>query len=316
MAVRSVLVTGCAGFIGSTLTEELLSQGYHVIGVDALTENYEAWVKEKNMSNVVNHPLFQYIESDLRLLNLSELLQNVEVVFHQAAMPGVRSSWGADFQQYVNHNVSVTQKLLEAVKESRVQKIIYASSSSIYGSMVGPTKETQTPAPYSPYGVTKLAAEHLCQLYFHNYRVPVVSLRYFTVYGPRQRPDMAFHRFIHNMLTDKPITVYGDGQQTRDYTYIRDAVQANLLAMEKGRPGQVYNIGGSSRTSLNQVIEWLGEIMNKRPQVINAAKQPGDPQHTWANIDKAGQELGYNPAFPLKLGLRKQVAYIQALYGH
>lgn len=316
MAVRSVLVTGCAGFIGSTLTEELLSQGYHVIGVDALTENYEAWVKEKNMSNVVNHPLFQYIESDLRLLNLSELLQNVEVVFHQAAMPGVRSSWGADFQQYVNHNVSVTQKLLEAVKESRVQKIIYASSSSIYGSMVGPTKETQTPAPYSPYGVTKLAAEHLCQLYFHNYRVPVVSLRYFTVYGPRQRPDMAFHRFIHNMLTDKPITVYGDGQQTRDYTYIRDAVQANLLAMEKGRPGQVYNIGGSSRTSLNQVIEWLGEIMNKRPQVINAAKQPGDPQHTWANIDKAGQELGYNPAFPLKLGLHKQVAYIQALYGH
>lgn len=316
MAVRSVLVTGCAGFIGSTLTEELLSQGYHVIGVDALTENYEAWVKEKNMSNVVNHPLFQYIESDLRLLNLSELLQNVDVVFHQAAMPGVRSSWGADFQQYVNHNVSVTQKLLEAVKESRVQKIIYASSSSIYGSMVGPTKETQTPAPYSPYGVTKLAAEHLCQLYFHNYRVPVVSLRYFTVYGPRQRPDMAFHRFIHNMLTDKPITVYGDGQQTRDYTYIRDAVQANLLAMEKGRPGQVYNIGGSSRTSLNQVIEWLGEIMNKRPQVINAAKQPGDPQHTWANIDKAGQELGYNPAFPLKLGLHKQVAYIQALYGH
>ncbi len=316
MAVRSVLVTGCAGFIGSTLTEELLSQGYHVIGVDALTENYEAWVKEKNMSNVVNHPLFQYIESDLRLLNLSELLQNVDVVFHQAAMPGVRSSWGADFQQYVNHNVSVTQKLLEAVKESRVQKIIYASSSSIYGSMVGPTKETQTPAPYSPYGVTKLAAEHLCQLYFHNYRVPVVSLRYFTVYGPRQRPDMAFHRFIHNMLTDKPITVYGDGQQTRDYTYIRDAVQANLLAMEKGRPGQVYNIGGSSRTSLNQVIEWLGEIMNKRPQVINAAKQPGDPQHTWANIDKAGQELGYNPAFPLKLGLHKQVEYIQALYGH
>ena len=316
MAVRSVLVTGCAGFIGSTLTEELLSQEYHVIGVDALTENYEAWVKEKNMSNVVNHPLFQYIESDLRLLNLSELLQNVEVVFHQAAMPGVRSSWGADFQQYGNHTVSVTQKLLEAVKESRVQKIIYASSSSIYGSMVGPTKETQTPAPYSPYGVTKLAAEHLCQLYFHNYRVPVVSLRYFTVYGPRQRPDMAFHRFIHNMLTDKPITVYGDGQQTRDYTYIRDAVQANLLAMEKGRPGQVYNIGGSSRTSLNQVIEWLGEIMNKRPQVINAAKQPGDPQHTWANIDKAGQELGYNPAFPLKLGLRKQVAYIQALYCH
>lgn len=314
--MRSVLVTGCAGFIGSTLTEELLSQGYHVIGVDALTENYEAWVKEKNMSNVVNHPLFQYIESDLRLLNLSELLQNVDVVFHQAAMPGVRSSWGADFQQYVNHNVSVTQKLLEAVKESRVQKIIYASSSSIYGSMVGPTKETQTPAPYSPYGVTKLAAEHLCQLYFHNYRVPVVSLRYFTVYGPRQRPDMAFHRFIHNMLTDKPITVYGDGQQTRDYTYIRDAVQANLLAMEKGRPGQVYNIGGSSRTSLNQVIEWLGEIMNKRPQVINAAKQPGDPQHTWANIDKAGQELGYNPAFPLKLGLHKQVEYIQALYGH
>lgn len=312
--MKHILVTGCAGFIGSTLAEKLLSLGYHVTGVDCFTDNYTKWIKNKNLEELVRHPNFTWIQANLLSLNLKVLIQKQYAVFHQAAIPGVRSSWGEDFKTYVDYNILATQKLLEAVKDSKIVKMIYASSSSIYGQSTGPTKEIQTPAPYSPYGVTKLSGEHLCQLYYKNYGVPVVSLRYFTVYGPKQRPDMAFHKFIRNILANKEITIYGDGKQTRDFTYIDDAVLANLLAMEKGRPGEAYNIGGCSRVELLKVIQMLGKLMDEPPILQFSEDQPGDPKHTWADIEKARIDLTYNPSYPLEKGLENQIAYIQSLY--
>lgn len=312
--MKRVLVTGCAGFIGSSLSLELLKRGYEVIGVDSFTENYTKWIKNRNMDRLVQYPQFSYVQGSLLSMDLSFLLKNVSYIFHQAAMPGVRSSWGKDFNKYVDYNILATQKLLEAAKHSFIEKMIYASSSSIYGRTYGKTVENQLPAPFSPYGVTKLAGEHLCSLYHANYEVPTVALRYFTVYGPGQRPDMAFHKFIRNMLAQKEITIYGDGEQTRDYTYIADAVTANLLAMDKGRPGEAYNIGGSSRVKLLDAITIIAEIMNIEPKLRFVQAQPGDPKHTWADITKAQNELGYNPAYPLEEGLKKQVAYIESLY--
>lgn len=261
-----------------------------------------------------NNSNFTFIQGDLCLLDLQTILKEQDVVFHQAALPGVRSSWNKEFKQYVNHNIIGTHLLLEAVKESGIEKMIYASSSSIYGTMNGPTREEQVPSPYSPYGTTKLTGEHLCQLYFLNYGVPVVSLRYFTVYGPRQRPDMAFHRFIKNILFDKAIDVYGDGKQTRDFTYIDDAVSANLLAMEKGKIGEVYNIGGGSNIELIKVIALLGKIMNKELKINYLPAQPGDAVHTYADITKAKLQLGYYPNYPLEKGLEKEVDFIKTIY--
>lgn len=312
--MKNVLVTGCAGFIGASLAIALLNKGYHVTGVDCFTENYTKWIKNKNIEELVKQPNFTWIKGSLLSLDLTLLVKNSHVVFHQAAIPGVRSSWGDDFQKYVDYNILATQKLLEAIKNSVVEKMIYASSSSIYGITSGQTTENQLPAPFSPYGVTKLAGEHLCQLYYKNYGVPVVSLRYFTVYGPRQRPDMAFHKFIRNILTKKEITIYGDGKQTRDFTYIDDAVSANLLAMEKGRNGEAYNIGGRSRIELLHVINRIGKLMEEQPVLRFIEEQPGDPKHTWADIRKAQDELGYNPSYPLDEGLKKQIAYIHSLY--
>lgn len=307
-------MTGCAGFIGSTLTEALLTKGYHVSGVDCFTGNYDKWIKLRNIESFIQHPHFSWLHADLRRLDLSALLQNKHYIFHQAAMPGVRSSWGENFKTYVDLNIMVTQKLLEAVRKSNVGKVVYASSSSIYGSMTGSTKEEKLPTPYSPYGVTKLSAEHLCNLYFKNYGVPIISLRYFTVYGPRQRPDMAFHKFIKNIIMKKPIMIYGDGKQTRDYTYIDDAVEANLLAIEKGKSGEVYNIGGKSRIELLEVIRILETIIGEKAILEYIKDQPGDPKHTWANIEKAQTTLGYNPSFSLMEGLKNEVTYIQKLY--
>ncbi|GGE29040.1 putative UDP-glucose epimerase YtcB [Marinithermofilum abyssi] len=311
--MKSALVTGCAGFIGSTLTEALLARGYHVTGIDGLTGNYATWIKRKNMESFIRHPHFRFVPCDLQLSNLNDLLRGVRYVFHQAALPGVRSSWGKDFSRYVHHNISGFQQLLEAVKESPVEKVVYASSSSVYGNMNGPTDESRLPAPISPYGVSKLAGEHLCRLYHDNYGVPVVSLRYFTVYGPRQRPDMAFHRFIRSIRDGTPIHIYGDGEQTRDFTYVADAVNANLLAAEKGRPGEVYNIGGGSRITLNRVIGLLESILDKKAVLFHERKQPGDPKHTWAEIGKAKAELGYAPSVSLWKGLKEQAVHLEKM---
>lgn len=312
--MERVLVTGCAGFIGSSLCERLLSEGYQVIGVDSFTPNYDRAIKQQNMKNLLNHPHFQFTRGDVTALDLKALVKNTDAVFHQAAMPGVRSSWGQDFLIYVHNNVLATQALLEAVKDQPIRKFVYASSSSVYGEMNGPTGELQMPKPLSPYGVTKLSGEHLCHLYHKSFDVPVVSLRYFTVFGPRQRPDMAFHKFILNALLEKPVTIFGDGTQTRDFTYIDDAVEANLLALTCGKNGEVYNIGGNNRVSVRQVTTMISELTGKPLKLNYIDEQPGDPKHTWADINKAKQLLNYSPSCRLEQGLIEQVRYIRGLY--
>ena len=235
-----MLVTGCAGFIGSHLCETLLQRGETVIGIDSITSYYSSTLKRRNLTLIQGHPKFIFLEADLVEMDLIPCLEQVDTVFHTAGQPGVRGSWGEQFDVYVRNNISATQRLLEAIRQTgRAIKIIYSSSSSIYGnSEQFPTPENALPRPYSPYGMTKLAGEHLCHLYYSNYQIPYVALRYFTVYGPRQRPDMAFHIFIRSVLREEAITILGDGNQTRDFTYVADIVQGNLLAAENLYPAK------------------------------------------------------------------------------
>jgi len=308
------LVTGAAGFIGSHLAERLIAEGYKVVGVDCFTDYYPRPVKERNLAELRNSDRFRFVEADLRFVDLEPLLDGVNYVFHQAAQAGVRASWGENFTIYTEHNVLATQRLLEAVKGREIARFIYASSSSIYGDTPDlPMREDSLPRPISPYGVTKLAGEHLCQLYHTNFGVPTVSLRYFTVYGPRQRPDMAFHRFIRAILEGKPLIVYGDGEQTRDFTYISDAVEANLLAMRCAPPGAIFNIGGGSRVSINYAIRLLEKILGKKAIVGYQEAQHGDVRHTLADTSAAREVLGFIPKVGLKEGLRAQLAWQMSL---
>jgi len=310
------LVTGVAGFIGSHLAERLLKEGYEVVGLDCFTDFYPRWIKQKNLSSLLGQPKFKFVEDDLTRVNLEELLDGVSFIFHLAAQAGVRTSWGENFSEYLKHNIQATQRLLESLKERKIEKFIFASSSSIYGlSPVFPMMETAPCQPISPYGVTKLAAEQLCYLYYKNYGIPAISLRFFTVYGPRQRPDMAFHKFFVALLEDKEITVYGDGHQTRDFTFIEDIVEANIQAMKRGRAGEVYNIGGGHRKELAEVIALMEKITGKKAQVCWLDSQKGDVLHTLACIDKARNELGYNPVADLEAGLSQQWLWIKQLYG-
>lgn len=304
------LVTGAAGFIGSHLSERLIAEGYEVIGVDCFTDYYPRPVKEGNLAELRNSDRFRFVEANLRFVDLEPLLDGVDYVFHLAAQAGVRASWGENFAIYTELNVLATQRLLEAVKEREIAGFICASSSSVYGDTPDlPMREDSLPRPISPYGVTKLAGEHLCQLYHSNFGVPTASLRYFTVYGPRQRPDMAFHRFIRAILEGKPITLYGDGEQTRDFTYIADAVEANLLAMRHAPPGAIFNIGGGSRVSVNYAIGLLEEILGKKAIVDYQEEQHGDVRHTLADTSAARETLRFAPKVGLEEGLRAQVAW-------
>ena len=312
--MKKAIVTGCAGFIGSSLTKRLLDQGYEVTGMDCFTDNYDQRIKKKNLQRVLQHTNFHFISKGILDINWDEVMVGTDTLFHQAAMPGVRTSWGKTFDLYVNHNILATQRLLEAAKEHNVRKFVYASSSSVYGVTQGSTSETYLPRPHSPYGVTKLAGEQLCSLYADNYGVPTVALRYFTVYGPGQRPDMAFHKFIRAMLRGDSFTVFGDGSQTRDFTYVEDIVEANLLAMESDCEGEIFNIGGKSRIVLNDVIKLLEKLTGIRPKIRWMPKQAGDPPHTWADIRKAGSILGYEPKVPLEDGLKEEIRYIEELY--
>ncbi len=310
---KRCLVTGCAGFIGSHLAERLIQLGHRVIGIDNFSDYYPRSIKEDNLAWLREQPAFTLVEGDLAEMDLTPWLEGIEWVFHQAAQAGVRASWGADFAIYTQANVLATQRLLEAAKGSpALLAFVYASSSSVYGDAERyPTHEDFLPQPISPYGVTKLAGEHLCRLYARAFGVPAVSLRYFTVYGPRQRPDMAFHRFICAMLSDAPLTIYGDGMQTRDFTYVEDIVEANLLAAERGRPGEVYNIGGGSRVTVREVIALLEDILGRPARVQFAPAQKGDVLHTAADIHKAARELGYAPRFGLREGLEQEAVWLQ-----
>lgn len=306
------IVTGAAGFIGSHLAERLVAEGYQVVGVDCFTDYYSRAIKEANLINLRQSPQFRFVEGDILALDWASLLDGAEYLFHEAAQPGVRRSWGDHFGIYVRNNVLATQRLLEAAKGAHTLKaFIFASSSSIYGdARTFPTPEDTIPRPVSPYGVTKLAGEHLCKMYYQSFGVPVVILRYFTAYGPRQRPDMAFHRFITALLRDDEIVVYGDGEQTRDFTYISDIVEANILAMNQPVEGQVFNIGGGSRITINTVIDILERIAGRRANVSKTSRQKGDARHTSADVTRARRLLGYEPQIPIEQGLRQQVQWI------
>ena len=305
------LVTGAAGFIGSHLSEALVAAGADVVGIDCFTDYYARDVKERNIQGLRSARAFRFVEDRLQTTDLETLLADVTHVFHLAAQAGVRKSWGRDFLEYTSHNVDSTQRLLEAVKDRPIERFVYASSSSVYGDGAPiPFREETYLQPLSPYGVTKLAAEHLCTLYHANYGVPTVSLRFFTVYGPRQRPDMAFHRFLRAALTGQPITLYGDGDQTRDFTFVADIVAANLAAGDRGAPGAVYNIGGGSRVTVNRVLELVEGLAGRQLDIRREETQKGDMRDTFADTSRARAELGFTPRATLETGLAAEYEWM------
>jgi UDP-glucose 4-epimerase len=305
------LVTGCAGFIGSTLTESLLVDGVEVIGVDCFNDNYGRKQKLANLRRVSDWQAFEFAPIDLARGDLYDLVADCDVVFHLAAEPGVRASWGGRFESYVRNNVMATQHLLEASKGQDLQRFVYASSSSIYGQAeTFPTHEDVTPKPFSPYGMTKHGGEALCSLYHANYGTPTVSLRYFSVYGPRQRPDMAFNIFCHAALRGAPIQLFGDGRQTRDFTYVDDIVAATRAAADApAAPGGVFNIGGGSRVSLADAIATLEQLADRPLEVVRLPVEPGDVKDTGADITRACRDLGYAPKTDLTAGLAAELEW-------
>lgn len=310
----TALVTGVAGFIGSTLAEALVAEGESVIGVDCFLDYYPREAKERNLASLRESGRFELIETPLQELPLAELLRGVGHVFHLAAQAGVRTSWGDEFSIYTDNNILATQRLLEAAVASEPRSFVFASSSSVYGDRASlPMKEDVPLFPVSPYGVSKLAAERLCALYHENHGTPTVSLRYFTVYGPRQRPDMAFHRLLRCALTGKAFPLYGDGGQTRDFTFVSDAVAATIAASVRGRPGAVYNVGGGSRVSMLEVIDTVREVTGRRVHVDSRPRQKGDMRDTYADTTRAAHDLGYAPSTALREGLAREWKWLQSL---
>ena len=309
------LITGTAGFIGSTLAQRLVADGADVVGIDCFADYYPRPFKDRNLEELLAGPRFKLVESTIQHADLASLLRDRTHVFHLAAQAGVRKSWGHDFQIYTVNNIEATQVLLEAVAAAPgIERVVYASSSSVYGDNVAmPMREDALPQPVSPYGVTKLAAEQLCYLYYTNHRVPAVSLRYFTVYGPRQRPDMGFHKFLRAAIRQEPISLYGDGEQTRDFTYVHDAVSATIAAATKGVPGRVYNVGGGSRVSMNEVIDIIGRVAGRPLAVHRDAAQMGDMRHTYADTTLARQDLGFAPRVGLEEGLAAEYLWLSGV---
>ena len=310
------IVTGAAGFIGSHLVEALLAQGKTVIGIDEFNDYYNPQLKRSNIASALENSQFQLIEENILNLDWDHLLTDTEVVFHQAAQAGVRASWGQTFHFYTERNLNATQVMLEAAKEATtLTRFVYASSSSVYGNAEClPTPESTCPEPVSPYGITKLAAELLCWQYHQCFGVPATALRYFTVYGPRQRPDMAFHKFLKAITKDEAISIYGDGLQTRDFTFISDAIAANLAAAEAPEAiGKPFNIGGGSRVSLSDVIDKMEAITGKTITRNYFSKATGDARDTSADISQAQKLLGYSPKVDLATGLSQEWEWMQKL---
>ena len=301
------VVTGAAGFIGSHLTESLLADGHDVVGIDAFVDYYPREAKERNLARARGDRRFRMVEGSVLAMELAPVLEGAAQLFHLAAQAGVRASWGQDFSVYTDNNVLATQRLLEAAVAAHVPRVVYASSSSVYGDAAAlPLREDAACRPVSPYGVTKLAAEHLANLYHSNMGVPVVSLRYFTVYGPRQRPDMAFHRFLKAARDSSPIRLFGDGGQTRDFTYIDDIVAATRAAADSGRPGGVYNVGGGERVAMSDVIARIERVTGRRLQVQREGAQKGDMRDTFADTSAAARDLGFRSTVALDEGLGRE----------
>ena len=301
-------MTGCAGFIGGRLVERLLYDGTTVVGVDCFTDYYAKETKKANLRRFRGHPGFEFRRLDLSRDELDGLLAGIDVVYHLAAQPGVRASFGAAFKNYLRHNIEATQRLLQAAVDQPIEAFVYASSSAVYGNeAVHPTPEDAARRPHSPYGMTKVAVEELAGVYRRNHGVPVVGLRYFTVYGPGQRPDMAFARFIAQLLAGHQLTVFGDGDQMRDFTYVDDTIRATIAAADRGRPGAVYNVGGGQPVELRKAYELIGEIMDRPVEVMTLPLAPGDVEWTGADGTLAREQLGFTPQIGLEEGLRTQV---------
>ena len=300
------VVTGAAGFIGSHLSQHLLDKGDEVLGIDCLTDYYDPRRKERNLAPLRNRPGFVECRLDLATAPLEMLFEKADVIYHLAGQPGVRASWGEDFKPYLSRNILATQRVLEAARATKVYKVVYASSSSVYGDAESyPTTEDMTPRPVSPYGMTKLAAEHLCEIYRTTSGVPTVSLRLFTVYGPRQRPDMAFPRLVEAALSGDPFLLYGDGTQSRDFTYVWDVVTAMRQAALSPWTG-VANIGGGSRTTMLEVIEKVQALAGP-VHLVRLPSQRGDVKHTAADTTVARKGFGYHPRTSLDQGLAHMV---------
>lgn len=311
------LVTGAAGFIGSAILGELAADGQNsVVGVDSLAEYYSTDIKNRRISELrAKNVAFQI--RDVRDLKGRDL-EGVDVIFHEAGQPGVRNSWGQEFDCYVRDNVQATQHLLELVKDSNVSRFIYASSSSVYGDAESyPTHESAVPAPRSPYGVTKLAAEHLCSLYAANFAVPTVSLRYFTVYGPGQRPDMAFSRFIAAALDGRSVTINGDGEQVREFTHVSDIVRANILAASADVPrGSVINLSGGSSVSINQVLDILDDVNGNAVRRDYSDPAVGDVFRTGGDTNRAKAWLSWSPKIDIHTGFKDQYSHAASRNAH
>ena len=308
------LVTGVAGFIGSTLAEKLLADGADVVGIDCFTDYYPRPVKERNLSGLIAQPRFRFVESTIQQADLPALLKDRTHVFHLAAQAGVRKSWGRDFAVYTVNNIEATQVLLEAAASAApaLERIVYASSSSVYGDGVAmPMREDALPQPCAVRR-HQTAAEQLCYLYTST-TACLHRLRYFTVYGPRQRPDMGFHKFLRAAIRDEPITVFGDGEQTRDFTFVHDAVSATAAAAVRGVPGRVYNIGGGSRVSINQVFEMIGRVSGRPPRIDVDPAQKGDMRHTYADTSLAQADLGFRPTVELEEGIAAEYRWLSGV---
>lgn len=306
-----ILVTGVAGFVGSHVGERLLADGHEVVGLDAFTDYYPRPVKERNLAGLLGRPGFAFHELDLRTDPLAPAVDGVEAVIHEAAMPGLPRSW-QDVEAYLDCNVLGVARLLEACRAAGVGRFLHASTSSVYGlEAVG--DETMPLRPISPYGVTKLAAEHLILAHVQTFGFPAVIVRYFSIYGPRQRPDMAYHRFIEALLDGRPITVFGDGEQTRSNTFITDAVEGTLRALEGGRVGEIYNIGGGESLTVNGAIATIAALLDVEPTIEWRPAQPGDQRRTGADTSRAERTFGYRPTIGARNGLAAQVAWQRGL---
>ena len=304
-----VVVTGAAGFIGSHLCERLIREGYIVTGIDSFTDYYSPERKREHLAAVHSSNRFTLIEDDLNRCDLADIVADSQCVFHLAAQAGVRRSWGREFSYYIEANILATQRILEALKDAGGNvKLVHSSSSSVYGETKDlPMKEDHRLRPISPYGATKLSAEHLCELYHANFGVTYTALRYFTVYGPRQRPDMAFSRFVISALAGEPVEIFGDGQQTRDFTYVSDAVEANMLAFQYAGAERIFNIGGGSRVSVLEALDIIEHEVGEQVRREFLDRARGDVLDTWADTSRACAELGFQPEVSLEEGLKREV---------
>lgn len=314
-------MTGSAGFIGSHLVDRLLSDGERVLGIDSFDPYYPAAMKRRNLAGALANPRFTFRKADLATVRFDRLLSRATRVYHLAAQPGVRGSWGPLFHHYVQNNVLATQALIESmVRARRPNRLVYSSSSSVYGPQPpGAMREDALPNPISPYGVTKLAGEHLGRLYAAERDLPFVALRFFTVYGPRQRPDMAFHRFFRAAEEDRPLEILGSGRQMRDFTFVGDIVEGMVRAGSLERARGVYNLGRGAPVRLLEAVRQIGEIADAKIRLHRSARPLGDPDLTWADTRRARRELGYRPRVDIADGLRRQWAWHQgdhsALFG-